>query len=61
MAEFCVDCINKIFEQNKTEADFILSKNLEFCEGCCKQKRIVIKEIKKKNFFRKIFLKKKNR
>lgn len=42
MAEFCMECLNKISETNFKEKDFILSENLEFCEECCKFRHIVI-------------------
>jgi len=34
MAEFCLDCLNKLDGTDLTEADVILSD--EFCEGCGK-------------------------
>ncbi len=34
MAEFCLDCLNKLEGAHLTEADVILEEN--FCEGCGK-------------------------
>ena len=42
MAEFCLDCWNRLNESNDSEKKFILSKDLEFCEGCGEWKPIII-------------------
>lgn len=54
MAEFCMECLNRISETNFKEEDFIMSEALEFCEECCKFKHIVI--VRKKYFCAKRFL-----
>lgn len=42
MAEFCVDCINRINNTNYSKRSFIISKDLDLCEGCGELKRVVI-------------------
>ena len=39
MAEFCVDCWNKLIGENLSANKYILSKEAEFCEECgqCKK------------------------
>lgn len=46
MAEFCLDCFNKIHKQNLTEKDVELLPDL--CEGCGKIKPTVVIVKKKK-------------
>ena len=42
MAEFCLECWNKINGTNDTEKEVVLSKRAEFCEECCGIKKVVI-------------------
>ena len=44
MAEFCLECFNKLENANYTERDFILTDedDLDLCEGCGEWKRVVI-------------------
>lgn len=42
MAEFCLDCWNKLNKANYTERDFILSKELDFCEECEKWRHVIV-------------------
>lgn len=44
MAEFCLDCLNKLENTHCTERDYILSDedDLDLCEGCGEWKRVVI-------------------
>ena len=42
MAEFCLECWNKLNRTNDTEREVILSKRAEFCEECCGIKKVVI-------------------
>ncbi|MBQ8002509.1 MAG: hypothetical protein IJ297_03610 [Clostridia bacterium] len=49
MAEFCMECLNKISETNFKEKDFIMSKNLDFCEECCQFKHVVV--VSKKTYY----------
>ncbi len=44
MAEFCLDCRNKINETNDPKSKYIMSKRLEFCEGCNEMKPVVLLE-----------------
>lgn len=34
MAEFCLECFNKMFNTNYEEKDVVLEKIPELCEGC---------------------------
>ena len=43
MAEFCLECLNEISGTKYTEADFILSREPDFCENCGKMVRVVVK------------------
>ena len=44
MAEFCLECWNKLNGTDKPECEYIMSKKNEFCEECWELKRIVIRE-----------------
>ena len=44
MAEFCVDCWNKLNQQDKPERAYILSFDLELCEECGEWKQVVVAE-----------------
>jgi hypothetical protein len=44
MAEFCPDCVRKVFGVKKRDEDFVLSKELCFCEECCEWKHVVLEE-----------------
>lgn len=46
MAEFCLDCWNKLNGSNDSERKYILSKELDLCEGCAEFKPIIIMERK---------------
>lgn len=50
MAEFCVDCWNKIAGTNLPANKYILSKELDLCEECGRYRRVVIME--KKYYYR---------
>lgn len=41
MAEFCLDCWNEMNGRKDTAAEYILSKELELCEGCGKYKHVI--------------------
>lgn len=43
MAEFCVACWNDMLERTDDETLFVLSKELELCEGCPQMKHIIVK------------------
>ena len=44
MAEFCLQCWNKMYKTNDDESKFILSKELDFCEGCGEWKHVIVRE-----------------
>ena len=44
MAEFCVECWNELNGKKYRESDFILSEDLDLCEGCRELKNVIIKE-----------------
>ena len=46
MAEFCVECFNRINETNKAESEYIISKEPDLCEGCGQYKNVVVMEKK---------------
>lgn len=58
MAEFCPECIKKVFDI-KDNREYVLSKGLCLCEECGEWKRIVICEKKRSIQHLKIFRKKK--
>ena len=43
MAEFCLDCWNKLCEKNFTERDYILSRDLDLCEECGEWKPVIVR------------------
>lgn len=46
MAEFCLECLNKINETNDKASKYIISKDLDLCEGCGQWKNVVVMERK---------------
>lgn len=46
MAEFCLDCWNKINGTNDDAKKYIISKDLWLCEGCAKWKNVIVAERK---------------
>ena len=42
MAEFCLDCLNKINGTNYDESKYIISDDLDLCEGCGEWKPVVV-------------------
>ena len=46
MAEFCLDCWNKMNTCDDSKTKYVLSGHLDLCEGCGKQKHIIIMERK---------------
>ena len=42
MAEFCLDCFNKMNDTNYTKKDFVISKEPDLCEGCGEFKPVII-------------------
>lgn len=49
MAEFCLDCYNKMNNMCLVEKDVILSEYIDLCEGCAKYKHIIISYKKKED------------
>ena len=41
MAEFCLDCWNELNGTCDTEDDWVLSTELDLCEGCGEYKHVV--------------------
>lgn len=42
MADFYLDCWNKINETSGSKRKYILSEDLELCEGCGEWKRVIV-------------------
>jgi len=51
MAEFCIECFNKINETNLVSKDVVLSKYLTLCEGCEENKAVIIR-LKRKSLWK---------
>ncbi len=54
MAEFCLDCWNKLNGTKLTEYDVVLSgeDDKDLCEGCGQWKQVVIRTREEGSFFR---------
>lgn len=52
MAEFCLDCWNKINETNDPPRKYVISKHLDLCEGCGQMTHVILME--RKYFYRRI-------
>ena len=44
MAEFCLECWNKINETNESKCRYVLSWDRDFCEECNLYKRVIVRE-----------------
>ncbi len=44
MAEFCLDCWNKLNEINDSPRRYVISRELDLCEGCGEYKRVIVAE-----------------
>ena len=44
MAEFCLECWNKMNETKDPPSRYVLSRNKDICEGCGEYKRVVVAE-----------------
>lgn len=42
MAEFCLDCWNKIMDTKDTKRKFVMSRDLELCEECGEWKSVIV-------------------
>ena len=51
MAEFCIECWNKINKTKISAKECVLSKNLYLCEGCGELKVVIIALTEKKHSF----------
>ena len=49
MAEFCLECWNKINETNDSESKYVISKDLDLCEECGEWKNVIVAE--RKNYY----------
>ena len=43
MAEFCLECWNKLMETNDPAEKYVLSKELDFCEECAQWKPVIVR------------------
>ena len=43
MAEFCLDCLNKINNTNDPARKYHLSWSRDFCEECGEYKRVIVR------------------
>ena len=43
MAEFCLDCWNKVMDTNDPPKKFIISRDLDLCEECGQWKRVIVR------------------
>ena len=43
MAEFCLSCWNKLMETDDPPKKYIISRDLELCEGCGEGKTVIIR------------------
>jgi len=43
MAEFCLDCWNKLNHTFLEEKDVTLSEELDLCEGCVQIKQVIVR------------------
>ena len=44
MAEFCLECWNKINEKNDEKWRYVLSREIEMCEECGELRRVIVVE-----------------
>jgi len=51
MAEFCLECWNKIMGTEDPKRKFVLSQKPDFCEECCQWKPVIIRVRKRYLFF----------
>ena len=43
MAEFCLDCWNKIMGSNDSSRKYMLSEDLDLCEECGEMKPVIVR------------------
>lgn len=44
MAEFCLDCWNKLNKTQCTEKEYVLSKGPDLCEECGQWKPVIVRK-----------------
>lgn len=44
MAEFCLDCWNKLNDKNDSKWRYVLSREMDLCEECGQYKRVIVSE-----------------
>ena len=44
MAEFCLDCWNELNGTDYDESEYIISEELDLCEGCGEYKHVIIEK-----------------
>ncbi len=44
MAEFCLECWNRINGSDDSKRKYVFSKELELCEGCGEWKKVIIRQ-----------------
>lgn len=54
MAEFCLDCWNRIMGTNDPSKKYIISKEVDLCEGCGEYKPVIIRMKDRYYFFKKL-------
>lgn len=54
MAEFCVDCWNKLNGTDDKESKYFLTRHLDLCEGCGEYKHVIV--IERKYYYRRFFM-----
>ncbi len=42
MAEFCIDCRNRMNGKKEPSKNYFLSKETELCEGCGRYRRVIV-------------------
>ena len=61
MAEFCFDCFKEMMETEDEQWRYILTNELELCEGCGQYKKVVIVERRLSRLQKALFPKRKVR
>ena len=56
MAEFCLSCWNKINNIHDGPEEYVISKELELCEGCGKWKHTIVTKRRRYNTPKRRFL-----
>lgn len=43
MAEFCVECWNRLMESDSPPEKYVLSRELDLCEECGEWKKVIVR------------------